>query len=77
MPMQLRRIILFTPHLAEMTDFYSNVLGLEVSGREDGWVDFAAGPCSLALHAGPSKVGAVRRSLPFMLLTSRVPAQPF
>jgi catechol 2,3-dioxygenase-like lactoylglutathione lyase family enzyme len=57
MTMQLRRVILFTSHLAEMADFYSNVLGLEVIGREDGWVDFAAGACSLALHAGPSKVG--------------------
>jgi catechol 2,3-dioxygenase-like lactoylglutathione lyase family enzyme len=57
MTMQLRRIILFTPHLEEMTDFYSNVLGLEVTNREDGWVDFAVGPCFLALHAGSSKLG--------------------
>lgn len=40
-----------------MADFYSSVLGLEVTGREDGWIDFAAGSCSLALHAGRSKVG--------------------
>ena len=57
MTMQLRRIILFTPHLAEMADFYSNVLYPEVASREDGWVDFSVGPCSLALHAGPSKLG--------------------
>lgn len=65
MTLQLRRVIVFTPHLAEMTDFYSNVLGLEVAGREDGWVDFAAGPCSLALHAGPAKVGARPPKLAF------------
>jgi len=57
MTLELRRVILFTPRLAEMADFYSNVLGLKVIGREDGWVDFAAGPCGLALHAGASKVG--------------------
>jgi catechol 2,3-dioxygenase-like lactoylglutathione lyase family enzyme len=57
MALQLRRVILFTPRLAEMTIFYRDILGLEVAGQEDGWVDFAAGACSLALHVGPSKVG--------------------
>jgi len=57
MTLELRRVILFTPRLAEMADFYQNVLGLEIRGREDGWVDFAAGACGLALHAGSSKVG--------------------
>lgn len=58
MTLNLRRVIVFTSRLAEMTDFYANILGLEVVGREDGWVDFDAGPCGLALHAGPAKVGA-------------------
>lgn len=58
MSFELRRVILFTHRLAEMTAFYRDVLGLEIVGREDGWVDFAAGACGLALHAGPSKVGA-------------------
>ena len=57
MTLKLRRVILFTSRLAEMTDFYSTIMGLEMTAREDGWVDFAAGPCSLALHAGASKVG--------------------
>ena len=57
MTLELRRVILFTPRLAELADFYHTVLGLEVTGREDGWIDFAAGACGLALHAGPSKVG--------------------
>ena len=65
MTLELRRVILFTPRLAEMTDFYSNVLGLEVTGREEGWVDFAAGPCRLALHAGRSKVGSRPPKLAF------------
>jgi catechol 2,3-dioxygenase-like lactoylglutathione lyase family enzyme len=58
MSLELRRVILFTANLAEMTAFYRDVVGLEVAGREDGWVDFYAGACGLALHAGPSKVGA-------------------
>ena len=65
MLLELRRIILFTPRLAEMADFYSDVLGLEVIGRESGWVDFAAGPCRLALHAAPSKVGSRPPKLAF------------
>jgi catechol 2,3-dioxygenase-like lactoylglutathione lyase family enzyme len=65
MTLELRRVILFTPRLAEMTDFYSNVLGLEVTGREPGWVNFAAGACNLALHAGPSKVGSRPPKLAF------------
>jgi catechol 2,3-dioxygenase-like lactoylglutathione lyase family enzyme len=65
MRLELRRIILFTPRLAELSDFYRDVLGLEVAGREDGWVDFAAGGCSLALHAGPSRVGARPPKLAF------------
>ena len=58
MSLELRRVILFTPRLAEMTAFYRDVLELEIVGQEAGWVDFAVGACSLALHAGPSKVGA-------------------
>jgi catechol-2,3-dioxygenase len=58
MLLEIRRVILFTAHLAEMTAFYRDVVGLQVAGREDGWVDFNAGACGLALHAGPSKVGS-------------------
>ena len=57
MILELRRVILFTTRLAEMEAFYLDVLGLEVMAREKGWVDFGAGACSLALHAGSSKVG--------------------
>jgi len=57
MPLEIRRVILFTANLAGMTAFYRDVVGLEVAGREDGWVDFKAGACSLALHAGSPKIG--------------------
>jgi catechol 2,3-dioxygenase-like lactoylglutathione lyase family enzyme len=57
MDLSLRRIILFTPNMDEMTAFYRDVMGLKIAGREKGWVDFDAGGCALALHAGKSVVG--------------------
>jgi len=57
MKLELRRIVLFTENMERMTAFYRDVLGLKVIGTEKGWVDFDAGPCRIALHAGPSEVG--------------------
>lgn len=57
MQLDIRRIVIFTGDLARLTAFYRDVIGLEIVGQEDGWVDFAAGACRLALHAGKSKVG--------------------
>ena len=57
MELQIRRIILFTERMEVMTAFYRDVLGLSIVGREGGWVDFAAGACNLALHAGGGKPG--------------------
>jgi len=59
MALEMRRVILFTPELERMTAFYRDVIGLEIAGQEDGWVDFKAGACGLALHAG--KPGVKRR----------------
>jgi catechol 2,3-dioxygenase-like lactoylglutathione lyase family enzyme len=58
MELELRRVILFTPNLAAMTAFYRDILGLEIANREDGWVEFRAGGCCVALHAGKSEVGS-------------------
>lgn len=58
MDLELRRVILFTRDLAGMAAFYRDVLGLAEIGREDGWVDFDAGACRLALHAGEPRIGA-------------------
>ncbi len=55
--LELRRVILFTSNLDVMTAFYRDVVGLPVAGQEEGWVDFSAGACGLALHAGASSVG--------------------
>ncbi len=65
MSLALRRVILFTPNLAAMTAFYRDVLGLDMTVQEDGWVELAAGGCSLALHAGKSHVGTRPPKLAF------------
>lgn len=57
MKLELRRVIIITANMAGMTAFYRDVVGLEIVGREEGWVDFAAGGVNLALHAGKSVVG--------------------
>jgi len=54
---ELRRIILFTSNMEEMTRFYADVLGLEPAGQEDGWRDFRAGACNIALHDGKPVIG--------------------
>ena len=57
MEFKLRRIIIYTPNMGEMTLFYRDVLGLKVAGIEKGWIDFEAGACNIALHVGKSEVG--------------------
>ncbi len=57
MSLELRRIVLFTANMEAMTAFCRDVIGLPVVGRDEGWVDFAAGACGLALHSGKSVVG--------------------
>lgn len=56
----LRRVIVFTHDIAALRDFYRDVIGLTVVEEDEGWVDFAAGGCNLALHAAgtPRKRGA-------------------
>ena len=57
MSLELSRVILFTPNVGALTTFYEQVIGLDVITREEGWVEFRAGACGLALHAGQSVVG--------------------
>jgi catechol 2,3-dioxygenase-like lactoylglutathione lyase family enzyme len=54
---ELRRIILFTTNMEEMTRFYRDVIGLGQTGSEEGWRDFAAGACNIALHQGRATPG--------------------
>jgi catechol 2,3-dioxygenase-like lactoylglutathione lyase family enzyme len=57
MQLGLRRVVIFTANMAEMTRFYRDVVGLELAGEEEGWKDFRAGGCNLALHKGSAEVG--------------------
>ena len=57
MPLELRRITLFTPSMDAMSRFYQEVLGLPLISEEKGWKEYSAGACSIALHAGESQVG--------------------
>ena len=61
-PLKLRRIILFASDLGALTAFYRDVLGLEIrdGSAKEGWVEFDAGGCSLALHRGKSKRGSTK-----------------
>lgn len=54
--MKLARVILFTRHMATMTAFYRDVLGLSLKIQEKGWVEFDV----LALHEGTGKVGTIK-----------------
>ena len=65
MQLELRRIILFTANMAAMTAFYRDVIGLALVGEEEGWRDFDAGACRIALHHGASKVGTRPPKLAF------------
>ncbi len=57
MQLDLSRVIIFTADMQGMTGFYHDVIGLEIVGREEGWVEFAAGACKIALHKGKSAIG--------------------
>lgn len=57
MKLSMRRVILFTSRMDAMTAFYRDVIGLRIAGREEGWVDFEAGDCRIALHAEGGPVG--------------------
>jgi catechol 2,3-dioxygenase-like lactoylglutathione lyase family enzyme len=58
MDLALRRITIFTGNMEKMAAFYRDVLGLKLIQNDDGWKQFDAGACRLALHKGKSKVGA-------------------
>lgn len=57
MDLKIRRVIIFTSRMESMATFYGDVLGLKVAGREEGWIDFDAGQCHLALHADGGRPG--------------------
>jgi predicted enzyme related to lactoylglutathione lyase len=49
--MDISRVIIFTPDVKRLSDFYRGCFGLTVIGdADDGWTELDAGGCSLALH---------------------------
>jgi catechol 2,3-dioxygenase-like lactoylglutathione lyase family enzyme len=56
--MELRIAMIFVKDLDRMTAFYRDGLGLRVLPEKtrEGWVELAAGNCSLALHAIPPEI---------------------
>ena len=58
MQLAMRRVILFTNNIDTMAEFYRNVIGLELVTTEEGWRDFKAGACNIALHRGSSSIGS-------------------
>jgi catechol-2,3-dioxygenase len=56
MKLKMSRVILFVDDIAKMTDFYENIIGLEMLGeRNDEFLSFDAGGCQLCLHQIPSE----------------------
>jgi catechol 2,3-dioxygenase-like lactoylglutathione lyase family enzyme len=58
MSLKLRHIILFTRDMTDMAAFYGDKLGLPLVTDEDGFMEFDAGGCRIALHSGASEIGA-------------------
>lgn len=55
MTLQLKRIVLFVEDLDRQTRCYGDVLGLAAHDLRDGWSEFAAGACTIALHRGKGR----------------------
>ena len=57
MKLKMARVILFTPRMEAMENFYGQVLGLKLVSHEPGWREYAAGTVRIALHSGPVSPG--------------------
>jgi catechol 2,3-dioxygenase-like lactoylglutathione lyase family enzyme len=56
MKLKMSRVILFVDDIKKATDFYENIIGLELIGeRSDEFVSLDAGGCQLCLHQIPSQ----------------------
>jgi catechol 2,3-dioxygenase-like lactoylglutathione lyase family enzyme len=55
--MKMARVILFTPQIDRMTEFYRDVLGLKTVTHESMWREYDAGGARIALHSGPASPG--------------------
>ena len=50
--LELKRIVLFVADLDKQAAYYRDCLGLPVLEEREGWIEFDAGGCSIALHRG-------------------------
>lgn len=56
MNLKMSRVILFVDDIKKMTDFYENIIGLELIGESNNeFVSLDAGGCELCLHQIPSE----------------------
>ncbi|MDJ0935443.1 MAG: hypothetical protein QNI93_08600 [Kiloniellales bacterium] len=55
MSLELKRIVLFVADLEKQAAYYRDGLGLPVLEEREGWIEFDAGGCSIALHRGARK----------------------
>lgn len=55
MTLNLQRIVLFVADMDKEAAFYRDKLGLPVSEEREGWIEFDAGACRIALHRGKRK----------------------
>lgn len=55
MTLDLQRIVLFVSDMEKEAAFYRDKLGLPVSEEREGWIEFDAGSCRIALHRGKRK----------------------
>ena len=52
MSLNLKRIVIFVQDLEKQAAYYRDRLGLPVLEEREGWYEFDAGGCSIALHRG-------------------------
>jgi len=57
MKLEMRRIIIFTADMPAMTRFYRDAMGLKQLADDEGWKEFSAGACNIALHNGKPSLG--------------------
>jgi len=50
--LELKRIVIFVTDLDKQAAYYRDRLGLPVLEAREGWIEFDAGGCSIALHRG-------------------------
>ena len=74
--MQISRVIIFTPDVDRLAEFYTRCFGLEpISQPNEHWTELRSGTCDLALHnideQGPDRDGWIK----IVFASADVPAE--